>query len=200
MPLGFLVFALFDFMPPMRVLQYMQHASWSGVHFTYLPVDFSLHCKSNHAATLKAKHNRQVLWGSTGGLPCPGSDWQGLMSFPRVVELDPHDSSRLVSFPLPEISTLWTNGSTISQSFEVAADATHRLPASFGGNQLDVTLSFDANASAPRTFGVRVLAPRGTSVMRGVNVTVSTTPDSVFATLGGGAVHGALPTLSASHP
>lgn len=130
-----------------------------------------------------------MLWGSTGGELCPGSDWQGLMTFPRVVELDPQDSSRLISFPLPEISALWTNSST-STNIELAAGATYRLPASFGGNQLDVTFGFNASASAPRTFGVRVLAPpraRGVTT-GGVNVSVSTTPDSAVATLGGGAV------------
>ena len=131
-----------------------------------------------------AKHDRQVLWGSNGGY-CRGSDWQGIMSFPRVVELDLEDNSRLISFPLPEISNLWTSNVS-SGSFEVAAGATHQLPASFGGNQLDVTFSFDANSSG--TFGVRVLAPPGTEATRGVNVTVSTTSDSVLATLGGGAV------------
>ena len=30
-------------------------------------------------------------------------DWAGLMAFPRVVELDPEDSTRLLTFPLPEL-------------------------------------------------------------------------------------------------
>ena len=146
--------------------------------------DYGTPGSSAHRTFFDAKHDRQVLWGNTGG-GCPGSDWQGVMSFPRVVELDPEDGSRLISFPLPEISDLWTSNAS-SGSFEVAAGATHRLPARFGGNQLDVTFGFNANASG--TFGMRVLAPPGTQATRGVNVTVSTTLGSVFATLGGGAV------------
>lgn len=146
--------------------------------------DYGTLGSSAHRTFFDAKHDRQVLWGSTGGV-CPNSDWQGVMSFPRVVELDPEDNSRLVSFPLPEISDLWTSNVS-SGSFKLAAGATHQLPASFGGNQLDVTFSFGVNVSG--TFGVRVLAPPGTEATRGVNVTVSTTPGSVFATLGGGAV------------
>ena len=46
-----------------------------------------------------------------------------------------------------------------SGSFVVAAGAAHRLPVGVGGNQLDVTFRFSANASG--TFGVRVLAPTG---------------------------------------
>jgi sucrose-6-phosphate hydrolase SacC (GH32 family) len=113
-----------------------------------------------------------------------------MMGFPRVVELDPLDNGRLISYPLPEISTLWANISAIRQSFAVAGGATHRLPSrSFGGNQLDLTFGFEAKASVSRTFGVRVLAPPGTEATRGVNVTVGTTPGSAFATLGGGAVY-----------
>ena len=149
--------------------------------------DYGSHASNAHRTFFDTKHSRHVLWGSVGGV-CKGSDWANMMSFPRVVELDPLDSSRLISFPLPEISTLWANTSTISQSFEVVVGATHRLPSSFGGNQLDLTFGFEANASASRTFGVRVLAPPGTEATRGVNVTVSTTPGSAFATLGGGAV------------
>ena len=108
------------------------------------------------------------------------------MAFPRVVELDPEDSSRLVSFPLPELSTLWTNSTRTANKLEVAAGATHRLPSSFGGNQLDLHFSFNASAAAARTFGVRVLSPLAAN--GGVNVTVSTTPGSAFGTLGGGAV------------
>ena len=120
--------------------------------------DYGTPGSSAHRTFFDAKHNRQVLWGSTGGGVCPGSDWQGVMSFPRVVELDPEDRSRLISFPLPEISDLWTS-SVSSGSFVVAAGAAHRLPVGVGGNQLDVTFSFSANASG--TFGVRVLAPTG---------------------------------------
>ena len=149
--------------------------------------DYGSPGSSAHRTFFDTKNNRHVLWGSVGGF-CKGSDWAGVLGFPRVVELDPVDSSRLISFPLPEISTLWANTSTISHSFEVAAGATHRLSPSFGGNQLDLTFSFEANASASRTFGVRVLAPPATEATRGVNVTVSTTPGSAFATLGGGAV------------
>jgi sucrose-6-phosphate hydrolase SacC (GH32 family) len=150
--------------------------------------DYGSHASNAHRTFFDTKHSRHVLWGSVGGV-CKGSDWANMMSFPRVVELDPLDSSRLISFPLPEISTLWANTSTISQSFEVVVGATHRLPSSFGGNQLDLTFGFEANASASRTFGVRVLAPPGTEATRGVNVTVNTTAGSAFATLGGGAVN-----------
>ena len=159
--------------------------------------DYGSTASSAHRTFFDTKHGRHVLWGSVGGF-CKGGDWQGVMSFPRVVGLDPLDDGRLVSSPLPEISSLWANTSTITSSFEVEAGATHRLPASFGGNQLDLTFGFDANASAPRTFGVRVLAAPGTEVTRGVNVTVSTTPGSAFAALGGGAVSAARANSPAS--
>ena len=105
--------------------------------------DYGVQASSAHRSFYDAKHDRQVLWGATGGPLCTKKqDWSGLMAFPRVVELDPEDSSRLVSFPLPELSKLWTNTTTAS-SFEVAAGAAHRLPSSFGGNQLDLHFSFN---------------------------------------------------------
>ena len=170
--------------------------------------DYGVDASSAHRTFYDAKHDRQVLWGSVGGEVCPGSDWQGLMAFPRVVQLDPDDSSRLVSFPLPELRELWTNTSRPNggRSFEVAAGATRRLPASCGGNQLDLQFSFNASAAAARTFGVRVLLPPRTAAAAtaaaaaevgtaagGVNVTVSTRPGSSYATLGGGAVAAARP-------
>ena len=110
------------------------------------------------------------------------------MAFPRVVKLDPYDSSRLVSFPLPELSTLWRNTTHIATGVEVAAGTKYRLPSSFGGNQLDLHFSFNASAVDARTFGIRVLTPPATNSIGGVNVTVSTKPGSAVATLGGGAV------------
>ena len=110
------------------------------------------------------------------------------MAFPRVVQLDPYDSSRLVSFPIPELSTLWRNTTHIATGFEVLAGGKHRLPSSFGGNQLDLHFSFNASAADARTFGIRVLTPPAANSIGGVNVTISTKPGSAFATLGGGAV------------
>ena len=81
---------------------------------------------SAHRTFFDAKNGRQVLWGSVGGAPCPGSNWAGLMSFPRVVALDPEDGARLVTFPLPEISRLWTNTSRAASPIQVAPGATHR--------------------------------------------------------------------------
>jgi sucrose-6-phosphate hydrolase SacC (GH32 family) len=122
-----------------------------------------------------------------------------MMAFPRVVQLDPYDSSRLVSFPLPELSTLWRNTAQTATGAEVAAGARHRLPSSFGGNQLDLHFSFNASATGARHFGIRVLAPPAPNSNGGVNITVSTKPGSAFATLGGGAVAAASgPHYSAS--
>jgi sucrose-6-phosphate hydrolase SacC (GH32 family) len=153
---------------------------------------------SAHRSFFDAKHNRQVLWGSVGGAVCPGSKWSGLMSFPRVVQLDPEDSSRLVTFPLPEISLLWTNTSHGPFNMVIPAGTARQLPVS--GAQLDLQLSFAANASVPRTFGVRVLTPRPSASGRsgGVNVTVSTVPGSAYGRLGGGAVRAPTPTQPSS--
>ena len=161
--------------------------------------DYGVQASSAHRSFYDAKHDRQVLWGATGGPLCTKKqDWSGLMAFPRVVELDPEDSSRLVSFPMPELSKLWTSTTRTASSFEVAAGAAHRLPSSFGGNQLDLHFSFNASAAAARTFGVRVLAPPAANGDGGVNVTLSTKPGSGVATLGGGAVAPAGPRSPAS--
>jgi len=125
--------------------------------------------------------DRVVLFGWVN-YGCPGTDWTGIQTFPRVVELDPANATRIVTNPLPEIAALYKTrqgGATVTHNSVTLEPGDS---ASLGrGTQLDVTLQVALHAaSAPaRTGGtaraialtVRVLgAADGTS---GKDVTVS---------------------------
>jgi sucrose-6-phosphate hydrolase SacC (GH32 family) len=80
----------------------------------------------------------------------------GIQTFPRSVTLDPANATKIVSNPIDEIKSLYSNTTTL-HNITIPPGAT-RLVAR--GNQLDVTIRFEANltaGAAKQAFGVGAL-------------------------------------------
>eukprot|EP01006_Ploeotia_vitrea_P007965 TRINITY_DN18710_c0_g1_i2.p1 TRINITY_DN18710_c0_g1~~TRINITY_DN18710_c0_g1_i2.p1 ORF type:complete len:590 (-),score=67.96 TRINITY_DN18710_c0_g1_i2:66-1700(-) len=101
--------------------------------------------------------DRQILYGWVN-YGCPNTDWTGIQTFPRVVSLDPKDPSRLVFQPIPELSVLYKNTTTISnQSIMPSGNITLAPDAS--GVQRDVTFTIPISGwTDSTTFTVNVMA------------------------------------------
>jgi len=85
---------------------------------------------------LDTPNKRAVLFGWVN-YGCPGTDWTGIQTFPRVVRLDPANNTKITSYPLPEIASLYA-GPPIKSTISLKAGETKTI---CHGNQLDIQLS-----------------------------------------------------------
>jgi len=127
-------------------------------------------------AFLDTPNNRMVLFGWTN-YHCPDTDWSGVQTFPRVVALDPVNSSRLVTSPIPEIASLRLSSTTLrGLSLPPAASF-----AAANGTQMDVQLSF--TPAGP--FSLTVAALASPAAESGLKVVLEGDPAAGTATLNG---------------
>ena len=116
--------------------------------------------------------NRQILWGwiSESGPPNgpngphPGEDWASIQSLPRVITIDPANSSRLMFAPIPELETL--RGAPVSFSATIKPGEAVAVP-SVAGNQLDIEMNITADfTSADVHAGILVFGNQTLTVRK----------------------------------
>eukprot|EP00051_Salpingoeca_urceolata_P019773 m.291826 g.291826 ORF g.291826 m.291826 type:complete len:584 (+) comp19480_c0_seq4:2017-3768(+) len=102
--------------------------------------------------------NRQILFGWVN-YRCSTCDWTGIQTFPRKVSLDPANHTKIVTYPIEEISTLYTN--TTTQTL-VTVDVGKSVVLGHGV-QLDVLLevAVPKEATTSQAFSVSSLVPVG---------------------------------------
>ena len=90
---------------------------------------------------------RQLMWAwvpeARGVDPQWEAGWSGLMTLPRVVDLD--DEGTLRQRPAPELESL--RGEPVSETRELRSGARRTLPLSGNAYELDLTLDRDAGAT-----------------------------------------------------
>ena len=120
----------------------------------------------------------RVLWGwsrEAGDGPS-ALGWQGVLGIPRVVSLDPRNTSRLTFYPIPELRSLWRpSARSVAPSPLVLSPAGHvgSTYALSRGRQLDVHVQLhigSSTAAAPFWAGLSVLRSVGRGA--GINITV----------------------------
>ena len=87
-------------------------------------------------------NKRTVLFGWVR-YNCTGSNWAGIQSFPRVVKLDPVNTRKIITFPIPEISRLYSS-SPVREKIAIPPGNSVILG---NGAQLDVTLKMGLTPS-----------------------------------------------------
>jgi len=99
------------------------------------------------------KGDREVLFGWVN-YHCDGTDWTGVQTFPRTVQLDPSDNTRIVMNPIEELRSLRT---LAWNKADIVIKPGAKFVVPVGGFQLDVELSFSVNFTTKTEFGARAL-------------------------------------------
>ncbi|MFH1852423.1 MAG: glycoside hydrolase family 32 protein [Candidatus Neomarinimicrobiota bacterium] len=63
--------------------------------------------------TLQDDQGRTIMWGWIQGGGSPGFPWQGMLSLPRILNLDAHDN--LLQMPVPELAVLRQPGYSLAR-------------------------------------------------------------------------------------
>ena len=130
--------------------------------------------------------DRQILWGwiqedgppNGPNGPHPGEDWASIQSLPRIITLDPSNSSRLMFAPIPELEAL--RGDAISFSATVQPGEAVAVP-SVAGNQLDIEVNITADFTSAdvwagvAVFGTGSIPRRPQNPIDGFAVTIAGT-------------------------
>ncbi len=130
-----------------------------------------------------APGDRSILFGWVN-YHCDATDWSGIQTLPRVVQLDPANGSKIVSFPLPELVHLY-DGAMTNSTITLEPGASKSLGR---GTQLDVHLAVHLEVSragglAGSSIALGVTALGSGDGQRGKRVTIgSSTSDAGVVT------------------
>jgi hypothetical protein len=120
-------------------------------------------------------NQRQVLFG-WANYHCAGTNWAGIQTFPRVVTLDPTNTTGIVTNPIPEIAKLYVGVPLQVASQMLAPGQTVLLGR---GVQLDVMVVVQANRTRANSFTLSALA--SVNVATAVKTTVQTVATAAAA-------------------
>lgn len=143
-----------------------------------------------------ARKGRRVLWGwvhEEPGVPL-AQQWEGILSIPRTVALDPRNGSKLVFMPIEEVATLRRSTNEHDAVAEpqsksaAAAAAMHFADVNVcseckvtlgAGNQIDVVFTALLQPDGTANFTLSVLA--NSNLHDGVNITITVASASAAA-------------------